>query len=102
MASKYKAVRSSVDNHAFASKKEAAHYSKLRLMEKSGLIHSLTLQPEFPIWINGIKCFIYRADFSHYENGKRIITDVKGIRTPVYRLKRRCVEAYHHIKITEV
>lgn len=99
---KYKAKRTSVGGITFASKKEAAHFQHLKIMQNAGLIHSLTLQPEFPVWINGTKCFVYKGDFSHMENGNRIITDVKGVKTPVYRIKKKCVEAYYRIKIREI
>ncbi len=98
---KFNARRTTVDNIVFASAKEAKRYSDLKLLERGGQIHSLQLQPEFPIWINGKKCFVYKADFSFMENDGRTIEDCKGFRTAIFRLKKKCVEAYYGITITE-
>ncbi len=72
-------------------------------MQKAGLIRNLELQPRFPVILNGVKCFVYVADFSYFEGNGRVIEDVKGLRTPLYRLKKKCVEAiYAGIKIVEI
>jgi len=46
----------------------------------------------------------YRADFRYVEarTGKLIIEDVKGVKTAVYRLKKKLFEALYGIEITEV
>lgn len=36
------------------------------------------------------------------ERGARIVEDVKGFKTPVYRLKKKLVEALYGIQIREV
>lgn len=71
------------------------------LLLAAGEISDLELQPKYPIHINGIHCFTYVADFRYVEAGKTITEDVKGMKTPVYRLKKRCVEASYGIQITE-
>lgn len=99
---KYKAVRTVVDGIAFASKKEARRYSELRLLERAGEIRSLQLQPSFPIVINGVKVCNYVADFGYVDHkGNPVVEDVKGVRTPVYRLKKRLVKAVHGVDIHE-
>lgn len=102
--SKYKNIRTTVDGVAFASKKEAAHYVKLKAMEKVGIITDLTLQPKFPIVVNGYAIGFYAADFSYtvVSTGIRFVDDVKGMRTAVYKIKKKLVEALYVIRINEI
>lgn len=100
--SKYGAIKTVVDGITFASKKEAAHYCELKLAERAGEIKNLQLQPKFPIIMNGKKVGNYIADFSYLDGGRIIVVDVKGFKTPVYRLKKRLVEAQYGITISEV
>ena len=106
MSSKYRAIPTVVDGIRFASKAEARHYGVLKLREKVGDITDLELQPEYPIVVNGVRVAIYRADFRYMERTKhglaQMIVDVKGMATPVYRLKKKLVEAIYEITITEV
>ena len=99
--SKYGAVKTTVDGIRFDSKKEAARYGVLKLLLRAGKITNLLRQPEFPITINGVKCGKYVADFSYVEGGKHVVEDVKGMKTAVYKLKKRIVEAMYSIRITE-
>jgi len=101
--SKYNAVKTEVDGYVFASKAEASRYSELKLLESAGFLHSLELQPKFPIHVNGVKICTYIADFRFRElDGQTVVEDVKGVKTPVYKLKKRLVEALYGIRITEV
>jgi hypothetical protein len=116
--SKYGAIKTEVDGIVFASKAEARRYAELRLLEKAGEIRNLKLQPSFPIEVirrwNGevVQAGVYIADFQYddviathrggYEAWKTVIEDVKGMKTPVYRLKKKLVEAQYGIEITEV
>jgi hypothetical protein len=94
--SKYGAKPVTIDGIRFASMKEGEAYHKLRLREKLGLIVELELQPAFPVHINGVKIFTYRADFRFRDSDYKLrVVDVKGVRTPVYRLKKKAVEAYY-------
>lgn len=86
---KYKNIRCEVDGIRFDSRKEANHYCELKLLEKAGAITDLKLQVKFTLHA-GIK---YIADFTYTENGKTIIEDVKGVRTAVYRLKKKLMAA---------
>ena len=104
---KYRNRKTVVDNITFDSKKESLRYSQLKLLLDAGIIRNLLRQPEFPLIVNGVYCGKYLADFSYVaECGSLIIEDVKGAsafhRTPVYRLKKRLVEAMYGVKITEV
>ena len=104
---KYRAKRTEVDGIMFASKKEAARYQELKMLERAGKIERLELQPKFRIEVCGQFICTYVADFKYYEPGGRtvfsmIVEDVKGFKTPVYRLKKKLVEALHAITIEEV
>ena len=102
---KYGAVRTAVDGITFASKREAGRYSELKLLERAGEIAELTLQPKFPIWIDGVKVCTYIADFRYVDlsRGITVIEDVKGMRTPVYKIKKKLTEAlYPGVKIEEI
>lgn len=99
---KYSAVKTEIDGVVFASKKEARRYQELKLLQKAKKIHMLELQPKFPIVINKVKVCTYIADFEYMENGFRIIEDVKGMKTPVYRLKKKLVQAVYGIEVKEI
>jgi len=101
MRNKYGARKTIVDGITFDSKKEARRYSELKLLEKCGKIEDLELHPRFDFVINGVKCGFYKADFRYIENGFEIIEDVKGMRTPVYRIKKKLMKAIHDIDIFE-
>lgn len=100
---KYNARAVEIDGHRFPSQAEGMRYVHLRLLQRTGAITGLTLQPEYPITVAGIDCGKYIADFRYVANGQgTVIEDVKGVKTDVYKLKRRLVEAIYGIKITEV
>lgn len=100
---KYFAHRTERDGIWFDSKKEADRYSQLKILERTGEIRNLTLQPVFPIVVNGKKVCNYRADFSYYrmKKAESIVEDCKGIKTPVYRLKKKLFEALYEKQILE-
>ena len=90
------------DGYRFASKAEAEHYSVLALRQALGQITDLRLQPRYPLTVNGVRLGTYVGDFAYHEGGRLVVVDVKGVRTPVYRLKRKLVRALYGIEITEV
>lgn len=106
---KFGAVRTTVDGITFDSKFEAHRYTELKLMEKAGLIRNLQLQVRFPIIIKEEKVCTYVADFRYDEEqefagGKSwqtVVEDAKGMRTPVYNLKRKLMRAVYGITIRE-
>jgi hypothetical protein len=109
--SKFSSVMTTVDGIKFRSKAEARRYGELKLLEKAGEIHSLRLQPVFDLNVVGgfvkdvvTKVGRYVADFDYFDvrADTRIIEDVKGFKTPLYRWKKRHVEAQYGITITEV
>jgi len=100
---KYGAIRTTIDGITFASKAEAARYVELKALERNGEISKLELQPKFACVIDGKKICDYFADFAYFDSTRRVIEDVKGIETAVFRLKKKLVEAlYPCIKIEVV
>lgn len=104
MRSKYGAIKTEFDGYVFDSRKEAARYQELKLLEMAGEIGYLKLQPAYPCIVNGVKICDYYADFEYITTAdlKRHTEDVKGYKTDVYRLKKKLVEAIYNIEIEEV
>ena len=106
--SKYGAVPTTVDNVRFASKKEAKRYGELMLLSSGPTPHvmSLELQPEWDLIVNNVLICKYRADFRYRSLGgyewSTVVEDVKGFKTPAYRLKKKLMKAIHGIEIREV
>lgn len=60
-------------------------------------------QPKYADWPAGPRIRTYRGDFSYFTDKGRVVEDVKGFATPVYRLKKKLIEAaYPGLKIIEV
>jgi len=100
---KYGARKTEIDGITFASAKEARRYAELKIEERAGLIRNLELQPVYEIAINGVRVCKYVGDFRYFRDQDRVLEDVKGQKTPMYRLKRKLVEAaYPGTKIIEI
>jgi hypothetical protein len=106
--SKFGNVKTTIGGNTFDSKREAARYSQLTLMVKAGRIRMLELQPKYPISVprpdgsGAVKVATYIADFRYFtDSGRMVVEDVKGAKTPMYRLKKKLVEALYGIKILE-
>jgi hypothetical protein len=101
---KYGAVRTTVEGVTFDSKAEANYYLTLRLLERAGQVRDIELQPSFVLRVNDVIVGTYRGDFRYYDAalGAVVVADVKGVKTPVYRLKKKLVKALHGIDIVEV
>lgn len=99
---KYSNKKTEVDGISFDSKKEARQYVDLKNMQAAGIISDLILQKKFDIIINGKKVCYYKADFEYMRDGATIVLDVKGMKTPVYNLKKKLMKAVLGIDITEV
>lgn len=100
--SKYRNIKTMYYGILFDSKKEADRYLKLREMLDEGKITDLQLQVAYPVIINGVKICDYRADFEYYTNdGTRVVEDVKGMKTPVYNLKKKLIRAVYGFVIKE-
>jgi len=101
MGNKYNAIKTTVDGIKFDSKKEAARYQALKLMESNGHISELSLQPKFDLIVNGTKIGFYKADFKYLTALGVVVEDVKGMKTPVYNLKKKMIKAIYDIDIFE-
>ena len=108
-SNKYGSKQTTVDGITFSSKREADRYAELRIMERAGLITGLALQPRYTLRegyeFNGrrVRPITYIADFAYVdEHGKQVVEDVKGVRTEVYRLKKKLFERRYGIEITEI
>jgi len=102
--SKYKAVKT----NGYASKKEAKRAHELALMARSGLISDLMEQVPYLLIPSHRNAFgkaerqcIYKADFVYIQDGKQVVEDCKGMRTPEYVIKRKLMLMVHGITILE-
>lgn len=94
--SKYHNVKETVGNLKFDSKKERQRFEELLLLEQSGKIRDLKLQHEFTLQGaftdtegNRTRAIKYIADFTYWQGNLFIIEDVKGMKTDVYRIKKK-------------
>ena len=103
---KYHAQRSG----GYASRKEHRRAAELRLLLRAGLISNLREQVSYeliPTQRDGNGKVLERAcsdiaDFVYTdEHGNTIVEDTKGVRTDVYRIKRKLMLRVHGIRITE-
>lgn len=101
--SKYRAKKTVVDGITFDSRKEAKRYCELHLLEQAGQINDLQLQVPYVLIPKSKygRVIKYVADFTYYENGEFVVEDVKGVLTPVYRLKKRIMAEKYGIVIKE-
>lgn len=109
-SSKYKSKKVALDGITFDSKKEAARWYQLKIMEKAGVISELQRQVMFELQpaviLDGRKkpALRYCCDFAYVENGKQVIEDVKSAATkklPAYRQKRHLMKSVLNLDIKE-
>lgn len=100
---KMRNIKTVVDDIVFDSKLEAEYYRQLKWQIMAGTIKSFELQVPFLIEINKMRICKYYADFviTNLDGTKEVI-DTKGFITPLYRLKKKLVEAVYNIKIKEI
>lgn len=120
---KYRSAKTNINGINFDSKKEARRWVELCFLQQQGLIKGLERQVKFLLIPTQYETFerygkrgqrikdgrrvvehecAYYADFVYYENGERIVEDVKGIRTEAYKIKRKMMRWIHGIQIREV
>jgi hypothetical protein len=107
--SKYRNQKTTVDGVTFDSKREADRYQALMLEMKAGQIAGLELQPRFALHVYDAKGALrvigeYRADFAYINprSKVRVIEDAKGMRTALYKWKKKHVEAEYGVLVVEV
>lgn len=91
----------------YMSKLESDYKKHLDLLRKAttpkNRVVSVVEQMPFEIVINGQKICKYLLDFKvEYGDGRIEYVDTKGVITPMYRIKKKLVEAIYPIKIKEV
>jgi|WetSurMetagenome_2_1015567.scaffolds.fasta_scaffold27452_7 hypothetical protein len=102
---KYGAVATDVEGIRFPSRREAARWQALRILERAGRVCTLERQVRIPLHAPGGGLVgHYVADFRYYdvELGRTVVEDAKGVKTDVYQWKKRHVLAEHGISIQEV
>ena len=111
---KYGNQKTKVDGILFDSKHEAMRWIELKYMERVGLIKDLKRQVKFCLvpTIEGEgkkvkqRAVYYVADFEYWEKAtdcwKHVVEDAKGVRTDVYKLKKKLMLWRHGIEIKEV
>lgn len=104
MRSKYNAKKTYVDGICFDSKAEAKHYEELKLRMRAGEISDLTVHPRFPLEVNGERICVYEADFQYIDvkRGTLVTSDVKGVKTALYKLKKKLMLVCLGIEVEEV
>lgn len=113
-AMKYRSRKTVVDGITFDSKKEAARYQELKLLERAGKIRRLELQKRFelipPQRAAGRlaeRAAYYKADFCYDELCGElnawlpVVEDCKGVKTREYILKRKLMLWVHGVRIRE-
>ncbi|MDQ2622444.1 MAG: DUF1064 domain-containing protein [Actinomycetota bacterium] len=92
-----------IDGRRFDSIAEGTRYSHLKLLRDAGEISDLQCQTKFPLHVRGHLLGEYRADFTYRDaNGTFHVEDVKGVRTDVYKWKKRHVWAEYGLMIEEI
>lgn len=124
--SKYRSKKQEVDGIVFDSKKEAARYQELKLLQKTGKINNLQLQVPFVLIPSQYEYHTeytktgkpkevkkqierkvkYIADFVYNQDGETIVEDVKGYREKgaysLFVIKRKLMLQVHGIKVREI
>ena len=118
---KYGAKKVTVNGEIFDSKKEAARYQELLILQRAGKILDLARQKRYEIIPEhrqpdctgprgGIKkgkvierARYYVADFVYYdlETDRFVVEDCKGFRTEAYKLKKALMFDRYGIRIKE-
>ncbi len=97
MRRKYRNKKTKVAGIIFDSRKEAYRYAQLRLLQRAGKISKLQRQPKF-LLLDSFKdnqgkkhrAIHYIADFAYIDSkGRKVVEDVKGYKTSVYKLKKK-------------
>lgn len=96
---KFKAIATVTDGIKFPSKKEARRYVELKTLQTAGKVLFFLRQTPFHLDAN-VK---YVCDFVvFWIDGNVTFEDVKGVKTAMYVLKKKQVEARYGVTITEI
>ena len=108
--SKYHNKKVNYNGITFDSIKEKNRYIELKLLEKAGLIKDLKLQyefelqPAFTLKNKKIRKISYIADFYYFDNKENdyVVEDTKGMRTEVYKIKKKMFQYRYKKEIIEL
>jgi hypothetical protein len=95
--SKYRAKKAICGSIKFDSRAEMRRFGELNLLLKAKQIEHLRLQPRFLLQKEFVRAGVkykkieYVADFAYFDKAKNkiVVEDIKGMRTPVYLLKKK-------------
>lgn len=108
--SKYKSQKIRHDGRTYDSIKEFHRHLELLMLQKSGEISELREQVPFElipkqydangkVYEHACK---YIADFVYIQNGETVVEDTKGLKTEVYKIKRKLMLFRYGIRIKEI
>lgn len=91
-----------VDGIRFDSTAEGTRYWELSRLLEAGEITCLELQVKYPLAVQGVVIGHYVADFRYLDlDGNVVVEDTKGVRTPIYKWKKKHLKAQYGIDILE-
>ena len=101
---KYHAVRTMNQDGTWSdSKKEARIDGKMMLLKHDPTVAAIERKNKYPLVVNGEHCGNYICDWTVYrKDGSREVYDAKGVKTPVYNLKKKLMRAIHKIEVIEL
>lgn len=108
---KYHNTKVKVDGITFDSKREAARWQELKLLEKAGKIRGVRRQVRYRLipqqkMSDGRheRPVDYVADFVYVDcgDGATVVEDAKGMKTKDYIIKRKLMKYVHGVEIREV
>ena len=95
-----------IDGIEHDSKKEALRWMELQMLQRAGEISELRRQVSFELIPKqvGERACNYIADFVYVDNktNRTVVEDAKGVRTDVYKIKKKLMLWRYDIRIKEV
>lgn len=93
MSNKYNAKPGYLDGIYFDSQAERQRYLELKLLAREKQIIALKVHPRYELFPadkdRHLPRMVYEGDFEYFDQvtKTRVVEDVKGVETPVFRLK---------------
>lgn len=109
--SKYNNHKVRCYGETFDSMLECERYKYLKALEQQKVISNLQRQVKYVLLPSQKDSrtqktiereITYLADFVYEKGSQTIVEDVKGLRTDVYKIKRKLMLYFHNIRIKEV
>lgn len=107
-SSKYKNRKVETADGKFDSVKEYRRWVELKALERSGRISDLRRQVSYTLVASQAtssgreRPVKYIADFVYEKDGKTVVEDTKGVKTPEYVIKRKLMLYFYGIEIQEM